>query len=127
MTAGVASALLDGVTEMRYENYVHTATVQRTKELFAEVNRMQSEAIKKILRAHGADAKLEELIDPIMGVSQKLLSKYAETAARRAEYAYSVEPVRRSFGKVPITTVKVRPHHNCFGKRTHNSRVLDVI
>lgn len=75
LVSKVQSAYLNGVTDLRYEKYCTGASVQRTKELLAEVNAVQMEAIKKILEMHGADSSLNELITPVLNATASLLSK----------------------------------------------------
>lgn len=104
--AKVRSTFLNGVADLRYEKYCSGKAVQLAKETIATLNAAQSDAIKKVLKAHGVDAPLDELIDPILNATSCMMSKTAEDTARQKEYVYAVKPVRRPLGKVE-TQVKV--------------------
>lgn len=108
LVSGIQSTYLDGVTEMRYEKFCPASTVHSTKQLIAQLNVLQAQAIQKLLLAKGANAELIELIEPVFHVTQTMLSRATESSALAAEFAYAVQPHKRVLGKVSSTVKVIR-------------------
>lgn len=110
----LSSALVDGLCDMRYLNYVSSADIQRTKHLFHDVLQKQKKAIHRLLKDANGTEELADLIDPVMDVMRPLLSQGAEAKRLQEDEKAQlglrecVVPHQRSLGKV-ATTVKVRP------------------
>lgn len=102
--ADVTSTYMTGMAELRYEAYVATTTIQRTKDLVACLNRTQRDGIKKLLQEHGS-MELMELIDPILSITATLRQpnserKYLDAEIQQISGGAVVTPVSRSLGKV---------------------------
>lgn len=97
------------LSDMRYEHYTSNAAVQRAKSVFSEVNRMQKDAIVKVLQNEVGNGNfdkemLEHLLSPVFDVTRDLVSRRRETAVREAGMAFSVRAVARSLGRLTTTT-----------------------
>lgn len=110
----VSSTYLNGLANARYMHFEGNASVQRAKELFAEVNSAQREAVQKVLMsAAAAEADcLMSLLEPIFEVSHALRARHTEEAEFKTNMKEQlgveacVVPVRVNLGKV-VRIVKV--------------------
>ena len=100
----IAEGFLDECTELRYEQYISPANVQRVKDLVTRVTAQQTAAIKRAIAPHliGSETNLDDLIDPIMQATDRYRTQQRELSGRQRRQTYRVHPMRRSLGTHPI-------------------------
>ena len=99
----IAEEFLDECTELRYEQYISPANVQRVKDLVTRVTAQQTAAIKRAVAPHlQPNANLDDLIDPIMQATDRYRTEWREQSGRVQRQSYRVQPVRRSLGTHPV-------------------------
>ena len=99
----VAEQFLDECTELRYEQHISPANVQRFKDGMVRVTARQTEAVKRALRTHvRPGVNLDDLIDPIMEATDRYATAKREGSGRIKRQPYRVQPVRRSLGTHPV-------------------------
>jgi hypothetical protein len=96
---GIAEAFLDECTELRFEQYISPANIQRIKQADKRMTAQKTAAVKRAIQPHvGADVNLDLLIDPIMKASDRYSTAKREARGRKNRQPYRVIPVKRSLG-----------------------------
>lgn len=99
----IAEEFLDECTELRYEQYISPANVQRVKGSFNRITSRQTAAVKRVLEQHvSRDVNLDELIDPIMKATQRYSTEKREARGRLERQSFNITPIKRSLGTHPI-------------------------